>query len=37
MRAERGATEAPDLDVAMDMDPFVALALGDLEARGAIV
>ena len=36
MHAEVGAEQTPDLDVAMDMDSFFALASGDLEPREAI-
>jgi DNA-binding HxlR family transcriptional regulator len=36
MHATMGATEAPDLDVAMDMETFHALATGDLEPQNAL-
>lgn len=36
MHAEIGAAEAPDLDVAMDMETFHAVASGDLEPREAL-
>ncbi|HET7855415.1 MAG TPA: helix-turn-helix domain-containing protein [Gaiellaceae bacterium] len=36
MRAEVGAAEDADLDAAMDMDTFFALASGDLEPREAL-
>lgn len=36
LHAELGAAEAPDLDVATDMQTFHALATGDLEPREAV-
>ena len=36
MHAEVGAEQTPELDVAMDMDCFFAIASGDLEPREAL-
>ncbi len=36
LRAEQGATEEADLDAAMDMETFFALASGELEPRTAL-
>jgi hypothetical protein len=36
MHAEVGATDGADLDAAMDMDTFFALASGELEPRAAL-
>jgi DNA-binding HxlR family transcriptional regulator len=36
MTAELGAAEAPDLDVAVDMDTFFALTSGDLDPSAAL-